>query len=238
MYYVPTALVLTETPNTLIGWLNQQVRWSRGTHLERFVHQVLYVRRSPWVALHVLPEQVYPVLACASIIEYLIRGDMTLQFSAVDGLISLFVEIVYAVATSVEFPPPIENLLWSLPAQFFYNILKPAVHVWGLMTVFDDGWVNRDTRLAVATLSSPLSAIEQGLQIRKGEIREARAKRRYQVGFVIVWLAIVSGFWTRVLGDFGNDHFYRDLLPSALMAIATTGTVAPLLCWGFFRDLH
>jgi hyaluronan synthase len=64
--YAARALVLTETPNRSIAWIRQQVRWSRGTHLERISSPMLYAQQHPWFTWQVWQEQVLPFIACVA----------------------------------------------------------------------------------------------------------------------------------------------------------------------------
>lgn len=216
--YASNALVLTETPNSAISWIKQQVRWSRGTHLERISKPIIYARQHAWFSLHVWQEQVLPVIACASIIEFILRSEMTFPFSMKDMILRTVIEFIYTLRTAVD-PVTRKDLKWLLPALVIYNLIKPAVHIWAMATVFDSSW--GITQINVGSV----------------KVNDLRRKRWYEVGFCVVWLSLLAAFWAKALAE-GVNYFYRDLLPGVLLSFIAPFLISPLLYWAFFRDLY
>jgi hyaluronan synthase len=241
VHYVPTGLVLTESPRVFSAWLRQQLRWSRATHIERLSYGLLFIKMNSWLAFHVWREEIFPLVSCVSMMEFLLRGKSTLQLAAMDFILEFLVQFTYTLITSIDSPPSWRLLAWVVPSLVFHSSLKPAVHIWGLITTLDSSWGSINTPIDPAASSSPENALEKGFNEASyrynGKPKGLVARRWYEVGFIVVWLAIISGFWARRLAEELNT-FHPNLLRSGAITGISTGISAIIWYWVFFRDLY
>jgi hypothetical protein len=139
--------------------------------LEIISRPIIYARQHAWFSLHVWQEQFLHVIACASIFEFVLSGEMTFRFSIADILVRTTIEFVYTLRTVID-SPTTEDLKWLLPALVFYNLFKLAVHIWATVTIFDSSW-----GVVQPTLGSM-------------KVNDSRRRRWYDVGFCVVWFCL------------------------------------------------
>ena len=159
---IPEAIAYTKTPDTISGWVNQRVRWIRGTlQVIRKHNDVLFNRKYAGVGLYSIPTQMYwffHALIYLPIVFYQIFGGYWQWFASQGNYISAevagyfikwfttygMIEFMYNIGISAY---PLTTLNALTIVVFFlsfgfgiYSILKfakPSLHtIFGLLFFF------------------------------------------------------------------------------------------------------
>lgn len=199
------ALAATDTPTTLGRWIlqqvrrrrietilsdrHQQVRWSRAGHIESFQQPRIYLLNNPLFFWAAIKREAGPLLGFVYILYYLITGKCFAYFNWYDVGIRITYTLLYNYFRNPDRGPN-NAWLWVAPGLLFYNIPLPMIHLWSLVTVFQDGWG---------------TSMRSGVELS----RRGRAwKRMKDLGFFVVWMGIVGGTAGRMLANMAGweDH--------------------------------
>ncbi|MGH2906876.1 MAG: glycosyltransferase [Solirubrobacterales bacterium] len=140
--FVPDAISITETPDTVRRFVRQQMRWKRGymresiftlTHAWRrkrllFMQVALWELTEPFVTLGLRIGVVLMIFTHASVFVFALLP------------IWLFVGVVRNVLLVASVP---EKLPGMLGYMLFYEVVLYWVNVWALLTVSKSGWLTR-----------------------------------------------------------------------------------------------
>ncbi|KAJ5103313.1 hypothetical protein N7532_003842 [Penicillium argentinense] len=203
--YASDTLAATDTPTTLSRWILQQVRWSRAGHIESFQQPKLYLLTNPLFFWAAVKREAGPLLGFAYILYYLITGECFAYFNWYDVGIRISYTLLYNYFRNPDRGPS-NSWLWIVPGLLFYNIPLPMIHLWSLITVFQDGW---------------------GTSMRSTSEMTKRGqawKRWNDLCFFVVWMGIVGGTLARMLaskagwadGDIMQAVFWGILIPTAV----------------------
>ncbi|OQE19953.1 hypothetical protein PENSTE_c014G05394 [Penicillium steckii] len=203
--YASDTLAATDTPTTLSRWIMQQVRWSRAGHIESFQQPKLYLITNPLFFWAAVKREAGPLLGFAYILYYLITGECFAYFNWYDVGIRIAYTLIYNYCRNPDRGPK-NSWLWIVPGLLFYNIPLPMIHLWSLITVFQDGW---------------------GTSMRSTSEMTKRGqawKRWNDLGFFVIWMGIVGGTLGRMTASkFGWDDgstmqaiFWGVLIPTAV----------------------
>ncbi|OQD77933.1 hypothetical protein PENDEC_c002G02437 [Penicillium decumbens] len=177
--YVSDTLTATDTPTTLSRWIMQQVRWSRAGHIESFQQPKLYLLTNPLFFWAAIKREAGPLLGFLYILYYLVTGHCFAYFNWYDVGIRIAYTLMYNYTRNPDRGPS-NSWFWIVPGLLFYNIPLPMIHLWSLITVFQDGWGTS------MRSSSELSKRGQAW------------KRWNDLGFFVVWMGIVGGTAARM----------------------------------------
>lgn len=203
--YASDTLAATDTPTTLSRWIMQQVRWSRAGHIESFQQPKLYLITNPLFFWAAVKREAGPLLGFAYILYYLITGECFAYFNWYDVGIRIAYTLIYNYCRNPDRGPK-NSWLWIVPGLLFYNIPLPMIHLWSLITVFQDGW---------------------GTSMRSTSEMTKRGqawKRWNDLGFFVIWMGIVGGTLGRMTAskagwDDGSTMqaiFWGVLIPTAV----------------------
>ncbi|KAJ5988768.1 hypothetical protein N7481_003978 [Penicillium waksmanii] len=203
--YASDTLAATDTPTTLSRWIMQQVRWSRAGHIESFQQPKLYLITNPLFFWAAVKREAGPLLGLAYILYYLITGECFAYFNWYDVGIRIAYTLIYNYCRNPDRGPK-NSWIWIVPGLLFYNIPLPMIHLWSLITVFQDGW---------------------GTSMRSTSEMTKRGqawKRWNDLGFFVVWMGIVGGTLGRMTAskagwdDGGTMQaiFWGVLIPTAV----------------------
>ncbi|GLI73655.1 hypothetical protein PoHVEF18_001875 [Penicillium ochrochloron] len=180
--YVSDTLTATDTPTTLSRWIMQQVRWSRAGHIESFQQPQIYVLNNPLFFWAAIKREAGPLLGFGYILYYLITGRCFAYFNWYDVGIRVVYTLLYNFFRNPD-RGPTNYWLWIGPGLLFYNIPLPMIHLWSLVTVFQDGW---------GTSMRSTSELSK---------RGQAWKRWNDLGFFVVWMGIVGGTLARMFAN-------------------------------------
>ncbi|KAL5355604.1 hypothetical protein BJX96DRAFT_141544 [Aspergillus floccosus] len=172
--YASDTLAATDTPTTLSRWIMQQVRWSRAGHIESFQQPKIYLINNPLFFWAAVKREAGPLLGLLYIVYYLVTGNTFAYFSWYDAAFRTVYTIIYNYLRNPDRKGKREAI-WIVPALLFYNVPLPMVHLWSLITLFYDSWGT--------------SMRSQSEITKRGEAW----KRFKDLGFMVVWAAIVGG---------------------------------------------
>ncbi|KAH9893106.1 hyaluronan synthase [Xylariomycetidae sp. FL2044] len=176
--FIPDAFTATESPINLRRWLLQQVRWARSVHIESYCRPEVYLQQPPIFFFAALRRQLTGLTMLAVAIVYLFTGSSPLRFSMYDYLLRMSFTLFY-LAVRNPLRPSLQEWLWSIPANLFYNVPLPAVQFWSLITLFNDSW---------------------GTSMRSSKELSRHSKLRskmWEVGFFVVWIGLFGGIMGR-----------------------------------------
>ncbi|KAJ5232216.1 hypothetical protein N7468_005172 [Penicillium chermesinum] len=177
--YVSDTLAATDTPTTMSRWIMQQVRWSRAGHIESFQQPRVYLLNNPLFFWAAIKREFGPLLGLLYILYYLFTGKSFAYFNWYDVGIRVSYTLLYNYTRNPDRGPS-HSWFWVIPGLLFYNIPLPMIHLWSLITVFQDGWGT--SMRATAELSK----------------RGQAWKRWNDLGFFVVWMGVVGGTAARM----------------------------------------
>ncbi|KAL4894855.1 hypothetical protein BDV59DRAFT_175090 [Aspergillus ambiguus] len=180
--YASDTLAATDTPTSIDRWLMQQVRWSRAGHIESFQQPRLYLIKNPLFFWAAIKREAGPLLGLVYIIYYLVTGKSFAYFSWYDAGFRVVYTIIYNYIRNPD-RKRIREAIWIVPALLFYNVPLPMIHLWSLITLFYDSWGTSMRSHAEMT--------------KRGQTW----KRFKDLGFMVVWTAIVGGTLGRMLAS-------------------------------------
>jgi hyaluronan synthase len=176
--YASDTLTATETPTTFLRWIRQQVRWARATHIESLQQPLVYLSAGPIFFFSALKRELGTLIAGFSISYYFFTGDTILPIPLIDYIGRAIALTIY---NSLRNPDRTINPWLVAPAFLFNYIPLPAVQLWSLLTLTEDGWS---------------TSMRKASEMRK---EETVAKKWYEAGFMVVWMGIVGGAAARYL---------------------------------------
>jgi hyaluronan synthase len=185
-----------------------QVRWGRATHIETFQQPKVYLLNHPIFFWAAMKREVGPLIVLFSIIYYLITGKPFVYFCWWD----LFFRAAYTILYNWLRNPdrgPTNGWAWIVPALLFYNVPLPAIQIWSMITVFNDGW---------GTTMRSNSEISKQSQSQLW-------KKWHDLGFFVVWMGVLGGTVARILGGllaWGDGELYRAIWVGLLAPSAVT----------------
>ncbi|KAF9886754.1 hypothetical protein FE257_011131 [Aspergillus nanangensis] len=180
--YVSDTLAATDTPTTLSRWILQQVRWSRAGHIESFQQPQVYLLNNPLFFWAAIKREAGPLLGLLYIMYYLCTGDTFAYFSWYDAGFRIAYTVLYNYFRNPDRGPKNAGI-WMGPALLFYNVPLPMIHLWSLLTIFQDGWG-----------TSMRSTSEMHKQSQTW-------KRFKDLGFFVVYMGIVGGTLARLAAE-------------------------------------
>ncbi|QKX56947.1 uncharacterized protein TRUGW13939_04055 [Talaromyces rugulosus] len=199
--YAADTLAATETPPTFTGWIMQQVRWARATHIETFQQPKLYMINNPIFFWSALKRESGPLVVAASVFYYLYTGRPVAYFSVYDVLFRIICTTLYNWLRNPDGGPR-HSWAWVLPTLIFCTIPMPAIQIWGLLTVLDGGW---------------------GTTMRAGVESSRRYefwKRCYNMGFLVLWMGVVGATTGRLvasLASWSQAGLYHAIIVGAIL---------------------
>lgn len=143
--HCPSAVVRTDTPNTIPKWFRQQVRWMRGTMVETAAYPNMRHRLFPWTIYTIIKTRLVPLAAFAVIVQTAAMGRLPSWVNGVqvvrDFWLAAALQVGYLLAAQLNgVRPRGEDVLWALSAMAWFAVWMPAIVVWSLLTVFDGSW--------------------------------------------------------------------------------------------------
>ncbi|KAJ5888203.1 hyaluronan synthase [Penicillium taxi] len=195
--YVSDTLTATDTPTTLSRWIMQQVRWSRAGHIESFQQPKVYLLTHPLFFWAAVKREIGPLLGFGYVLYYLITGKCFAYFNWYDVGIRVAYTLLYNFFRNPD-RGPTNYWLWIGPGLLFYNIPLPMIHLWSLITVFQDGWGT--------------SMRSTGEMSKRGQAW----KRWKDLGFFVVWMGIVGGVVARMAAQMAGWDEIRIIKAIAL----------------------
>ena len=200
--FASDTLAETDTPTTLSRWLMQQVRWGRAGHIEALQQPQIYILTNPLFLWAAFKREAGPLLGFCSVLYYLITGRSLTYLNWYDVGLRVAYSLLYNfLRNPAKFPG--NGWLWIAPGILFYYIPLPAIHVWSLITVFQDGWG---------------TSMRSSSEISK---RGKAWKRWKDLGFFIIWMGIVGGTFARI---FANMAGWKD---ARLFQAIVLGMIVP-----------
>ncbi|CRL28903.1 unnamed protein product [Penicillium camemberti] len=180
--FASDTLAATDTPTTLSRWLMQQVRWGRAGHIEALQQPQIYVLTNPLFLWAAFKREAGPLLLFGSILYYLITGRSLTYLNLSDLGLRVAYSLLYNFFRN---PARVRSggWLWIVPGILFYYIPLPIIHLWSLITVFQDGW---------------------GTSMRSSSEMSKRGKawkRWKDLGFFVVWMGVVGGTLARMFAN-------------------------------------
>ena len=120
------------------------------------------------------------MLGFAYILYYLFTGKSFAYFNWYDVGIRIAYTLLYNYFRNPDRGPN-KAWLWVAPGILFYNVPLPMIHLWSMITIFQDGWG---------------TSMRSGVELSK---REQAWKRMKDLGFFVVWMGIVGGTAARLV---------------------------------------
>ncbi|KAK7222526.1 hypothetical protein V2G26_010529 [Clonostachys chloroleuca] len=187
--FASDVLTATDTPTTLAGWLKQQIRWSRGTHIESLLEPSVYAVNHPLLFCGMIKREFVPIGSLFATLIYFFTGKALVTLPIEDLAIRCIVGWSYNYLRNTHRLTP-GTWKWLLPGLIFYHVPMPAVYFWSLITLTADGW-------GTTMRSSSEKAKKDGVW-----------KAWWENGFFVVWMAIVCGSAARWL----TNHVFVGLM--------------------------
>ncbi|CAH0027109.1 unnamed protein product [Clonostachys rhizophaga] len=187
--FASDVLTATDTPTNLAGWLKQQIRWSRGTHIESLLEPSVYAVNHPLLFCGMIKREFVPIGSLLATLIYFFTGKALVTLPLEDLAIRCIVGWSYNYLRNTHRLTP-GTWKWLLPGLIFYHVPMPAVYFWSLITLTADGW-------GTTMRSSSEKAKKDGVW-----------KAWWENGFFVVWMAIVCGSAARWL----TNHVFVGLM--------------------------
>ena len=132
--------------------------------------------QSPVLFFGALRRFVAVCLLPAIVVPYFYSGRMVVDLPLLSDLLNRTVlTLVYLMLRNPYRPTSMQEWMWCVPANLFYNVTWPAIQIWSLLTVLDDSW---GTTMRTKREKARLPTFWNQL---------------WDVGLVIAWVGIVGG---------------------------------------------
>ncbi|KAI9170644.1 Hyaluronan synthase 2 [Paramyrothecium foliicola] len=205
--FASDVLSITDTPVTLSGWLKQQVRWARATHIESIFQPRVYYMSHPLLFWAAVRREAFPLLGAVAVTFYFLTAKQITRLFLHDMIARYILSSTYNLLRNPD-RLKYSSYRWIVPGILFYHIPLPAIHVWSLMTLSADGW-------GTSMRSSAERAKRHGMW-----------QSWWDVGFFVIWMAVLGGSTARFLGT----HYELD--PGYIsMSVVFSSLALGLMVW-------
>ena len=167
----------------------QQVRWARAGHIESYHQPYIYLTCGPVFFWSALKRQFGPIVVVAAACSYLLFNNALYRFSLYDVVLRFTIFTIYNFLRN---PDKDVRALWIPFAILFYTVPLPAIQVWSLLTIVEDGWG---------------TTMRSGKEMKKAS-SESQRTRWFEAGWFVIWMGVIGGVLGRwISNSLGLDGF-------------------------------
>jgi hyaluronan synthase len=156
--YVSEAKAETESPEKLLKWLKQQLRWSRSFYREFFINLKWLHKNSPWLAYDLTYQAVFPFLLLSNILVmfYLAATQNILYLGICVSSIAFFglLRAIYG-AIFTKNKHFILFIIYSFLNAFFLSPIK----LYALFTLWKSNWGTQPRSVSIPRLDESIQEL-------------------------------------------------------------------------------
>jgi len=137
--FVSEALAETESPETLLKWLKQQLRWSRSFYREFFINLRWFHKNSPWLAFDLTYQAVFPFFLLSNMLTMLyLAATRNILYIALSIFSMVFFGLIRALYGAFFTRNP--YFLIFVAYSFLNAFLLAPIKLYALLTLWKSNW--------------------------------------------------------------------------------------------------
>jgi hyaluronan synthase len=147
--YQSTSLVYTDCPNEWKKFVKQQLRWSRGSQRETIRNIHWLIKRNKYTSMCFITDIITPLLFVSVLFDMLVR-----YYIGIDNLygIPFYLSVIlgsvgmtFSLGVRQSFPLKysLKDFAYLPLYCIFLTFVQTPVRLYGLMTIYEQGWMTR-----------------------------------------------------------------------------------------------